>query len=207
MKKIYTHLLALMLPLLSVLPALAVTHVIIQDEGTFAPASFTCNVGDVIRWEWTSGSHNTVSTNIPEGAAAWSAALNQFDTEFEYTITVAGSYFYVCTFHQAAGMIGDFAAAGPVSVRPILKTAERDMTVGVEIGSGMVHVRLSEGEPGNASVKIYDLTGKLAAVIYDGIFGMEEKKLSYDASSLGRGIYFVRFEMGNKVITRKIMLE
>ncbi len=204
-KKITFFVCLLMLSLVSSRVS-AETITVTQSGFTFSPVWVDCNVGDVIRWEWTAGTHNTSSASIPEGAAFWNAPLTQSAQSFEYTIQVAGSYTYSCNVHSNINMQGGFMASEPTSVKPVL-SSNRDMTVGVELGSKTLHVRLDGGSEANGAIYVYDLTGKQAATIYQGSFGTEEKSYTYDAAVLGRGIYFVRFETNSKVITRKIMLD
>lgn len=88
----------------------ATTHIIKQTGFSFSPSSLTVTVGDVIRWEWTGGEHTTTSKVIPNDAAAWDSPLTAANNSFEYTVTVAGVYNYVCTPHESMGMKGSFTA-------------------------------------------------------------------------------------------------
>lgn len=180
------------------------THIVSQSEFTFLPTQFECNVGDIIRWEWTSGIHNTTSLTVPSGAASWGSALDAETPFFEYVVTVQGEYVYNCSFHIGMGMMGDFLAGGTVDVASVLIPV-KDMIVGVEIGAKNLHIHFDGGIGERGAIRIYDLTGKLVTTIFEGNLSNED--MEYDASSLERGIYFVRFEAGSKIITRKIMLE
>jgi len=185
--------------------AQAVTHVVTQSNLTFSPSTFTCNVGDVVRWEWTSGSHTTQSFMVPQGASSWDADLTQGTPFFEYTVQVAGHYTYSCPLHAIDQMTGAFDATVASSVEPIL-ASPRYMKVGIELGSKMLHISTAGGESVNGAIKVYDIAGKSAATVFEGNFGSGEKLFEYDGNALGRGLYFVRFEAGNNVVTRKIML-
>ena len=90
----------------------AAKHVVTVGNFFFSPASLNVTVGDTIRWVWSAGSHTTTSTPgaIPSGAPSWDALINSTSTFFEYKVSVAGSYAYVCTPH-APGMAGSFTAA------------------------------------------------------------------------------------------------
>lgn len=204
MKRIVTPIIALLFSLLS-LQSVAVTHVISQNGFAFSPIGLSCNVGDVIRWEWSSGSHTTSSASIPQGAAPWDSDLDDGTPFFEYNIEIAGTYTYFCALHVNSNMVGAFQASAPATIKTYVNT-NRDMTVGMEMGSKTLHIRLDGGESVNGAIKIYDITGKVAATVFEGNFGSEEKLYQYDGNALGRGLYFVRFENGSKVITRKIML-
>src|SRR6218665_2781862 len=100
----------------------AETHIISHTEVAFSPINFNCIVGDVIRWEWSSGFHNTTSATVPQGAATWDSDLSQALPVFEYTVEVPGTYGYFCPFHISVGMAGAFIASLPVSVKPTLNT-------------------------------------------------------------------------------------
>jgi len=80
----------------------------------FSPANFTATVGDTVRWIWVNGSHTTTSGTIPGGAAAWDNPMNSGVTQFDYKITAAGIYNYICSFHSAFGMVASFTANPPV---------------------------------------------------------------------------------------------
>lgn len=88
----------------------SIVHVISQSGYTFSPSTLTVNVGDVVRWVWSSGTHTTTSQSVPDGAATWDSPLTSSSTSFEYTVTVAGNYDYVCTYHASMGMTGSFTA-------------------------------------------------------------------------------------------------
>jgi len=204
MKRLFTPIIALFVCMIS-LQSMAVTHVISQSGFSFSPIGLSCNVGDVIRWEWSAGSHTTTSASVPQGAATWDSDLDAGTPSFEYTVEVAGTYTYFCALHVQSNMVGAFQADAPASIKTVVNS-NRDMTVGLEMGSKTMHIHLDGGDAISGAIRIYDITGKVAATVFEGNFGSEEKLYQYDGSNLGRGIYFVRFETGAKVITRKIML-
>ncbi len=77
----------------------------------FAPANFTVTVGNYVTWVLTEGTHNTVSSSVPSGAASWNHIFGGVGSTFTYLVTHAGSYNYSCTFHP--GMNGSFTAELP----------------------------------------------------------------------------------------------
>src|SRR3989344_8905161 len=79
----------------------------------FFPATVSAAVGDIIRFTLANGMHNVTSTSVPGGALAMSSGtLSTVGQQYNYTVTVAGTYLYGCTFH--AGMSGsvNVAASG-----------------------------------------------------------------------------------------------
>ena len=89
----------------------AVKHVVLVSNFTFTPSSLSVTVGDTVRWEWSSGSHTTTSGVIPGGAASWDHPITSSNTFYEYPVTIAGTFNYVCTPHASMGMVATFTAA------------------------------------------------------------------------------------------------
>ena len=109
----------------------ATKHVIQVGNNYFSPASVNVNVGDTMRWVWVAGTHTTTSTPgaIPAGAASWNSAITNIVTVFEYKVTLAGSYAYVCTPHASIGMVANFtatAAAPTLNVTPTNRNVTAD---------------------------------------------------------------------------------
>jgi len=79
------------------------------DALKFVPGTVTAKVGDVIEWK-NNGSlvHNVVFDN---GQVPSSETMNQGDT-FEVKFTRAGTYSYVCKFHEANNMRGTITVTG-----------------------------------------------------------------------------------------------
>ena len=109
----------------TVLQAKAETHVVTISSFQFSPANLNVVVGDVIRWEWAEGSHNTSSVTIPATAAPWTTPVSSGGFSFEYTVTAPGTYDYQCDPH-AGFMTGSFTATGvlPVTLSGFNVTAQ-----------------------------------------------------------------------------------
>ncbi|MEP6596586.1 MAG: T9SS type A sorting domain-containing protein [Ginsengibacter sp.] len=72
-------------------------------------------VGDVIKWVWVSGTHTTTSTAVPAGAGTWDAGISAGSSSFQYTVTIPGTYSYMCSIHPS--MTATFTASNVVPVR------------------------------------------------------------------------------------------
>ncbi|CAN5305547.1 hypothetical protein BH09BAC2_BH09BAC2_05110 [soil metagenome] len=81
----------------------------------FSPNTLNVVVGDVIHWQWVGGNHTTTSTSVPSGANTWNNNITLANQTFDYTVTQAGSYSYLCQIH-GAGMSGSFTASAPIPV-------------------------------------------------------------------------------------------
>ena len=182
----------------------ATVHIVNQQGTTFSPADFTVIVGDTVRFQWNNGSHNTVSTDVPAGAAIWNSPLNSGNQSFEYEVTVAGSYAYVCTFHT--GQDGVFTAeAAPNSVQNVQRAAI-EMNVRTSANGNLtVHVMNASGD--QATLTMLDITGREVATLHQGVIATDDFVIRQDVSSFQRGIYFVRFQEGARVSTRKVLVQ
>ena len=66
-------LLLLFFVLLSLTTSFAKIRKITVSNFQFSPSTMNAKVGDTILWVWQSGTHNTISLGIPQGAAPWNA--------------------------------------------------------------------------------------------------------------------------------------
>lgn len=93
-------------------------NVNVQDF-QFSPSTRNVLVGDVIHFVWINGGHTTTSTSVPGGAATWDAPMNSLNTSFDYTVTIPGTYNFLCNIHPIA-MQGSFVAT---AVAPVTLSA------------------------------------------------------------------------------------
>lgn len=109
----------------------AIKHTVNVGNYYFNPANLNVQVGDTIRWIWVQGSHTTTSTNIPVGAPAWDEPMNISNPVYEYRVSVAGVYNYLCTPHSST-QIGSFTATAIV---PTLSVTPANQVVPATAGS------------------------------------------------------------------------
>lgn len=98
----------------------------------FVPANLSANVGDTIRFRYTSGSnHTTTSARIPAGAAVWDSPLTPTALVYNYVVTTPGTYTYLCKPHASLGMTGSFvvSAVAPVKMTGLKALATTANTV------------------------------------------------------------------------------
>ncbi len=104
-------------------PEAPVGAVITMGSSSFVPATVTINAGEQVVWKNTSGYYhnvvddparalNRVDVSFPSGTASFGSSLLQPDTAFYHVFNQPGTYHYVCTVHETAGM------RGTVIVRP-----------------------------------------------------------------------------------------
>lgn len=165
--------------------------VINQDYNYFVPSNVSVHVGDIVRWVRTEGTHTTTSKTIPIGAQAWDAPLTASNTSFEYTVTVAGVYSYVCSIHESMGMIGSFTATVSTSIAEL----DMDEIISIYPNPAFSHINLKTSLDGD--ILLSDVLGKSI-----GIYPLRQLDLlggSYklDLMDLAEGIYIISFLPSN----------
>lgn len=179
------------------------TVTITQEGNSFAPVAIQVNVGDVIHFVWTGGSHNTTSVTVPGGADTWAAPLNMSNPTFDYTVEVAGIYAYVCTFHN--GMGGGFEALPANNIEANITSAP-EFVAGMDGTGKVLYVNLENYNPTLTTIRLIDITGREVEVLLNAEVNLGAQSYRFDMSGRPRGMYFVRLEQAGKVVTRKVML-
>ena len=182
----------------------AAVHVVNQQGLNFSPADFTVNVGDTVRFRWNNGSHNTVSTMVPAGAATWNSPLNSGNQSYDYEVLVAGNYEYRCTFH--VGQDGVFTAVSNPTNITSPKAVIADMNVRMA-ASGNLVINMLNASGNRVNVTMLDLTGREVANLYQGTVASDDFTVRQDVTAFQRGIYFVRFQEGARITTRKVLIQ
>ncbi|HSC52736.1 MAG TPA: T9SS type A sorting domain-containing protein [Phnomibacter sp.] len=95
--------------------ARATTYVVQVADFQFSPSTVNAVVGDVVRFQWSSGFHTTTSVTVPDGVSAWNSPMNATYASFDVTLSVEGSYSYLCEFHPS--MTGVINVSGTLPVR------------------------------------------------------------------------------------------
>lgn len=203
MKSLYT--LFLIVALVVSFDVSATTFIVTQSGFTFSPVGLTANVGDTIKWEWTSGSHTTTSVTVPSGAATWDAPLNSGNPNFSYVVQVPGLYAYICTIHAAMEMAGGFQVAGTTAISNVTATSV-DFSASIENGTDVLIVRIKSPQASRANIRVLDFMGRQIAELNGIEFGIGENVFKKPLEIETRGIYFVRLELGGKVETKKILV-
>jgi plastocyanin len=179
--------------------ASATIVVITQQDNTFSPQTFEVNVGDTIRWVWTSGVHTTTSTTIPDGAAAWDSPLTAEMDTVDYLVTVAGDYAYVCTPHIAEGMIGSFTASGTLGISDRI-ASNNSMRVYPNPAKSEASLMLNTDKAQMATLYIYDLLGNRINQ-QEVSLKQGSNNLSLPVVDIMPGIYFVELRYTNQTAT------
>ncbi|MEO8085967.1 MAG: T9SS type A sorting domain-containing protein [Bacteroidota bacterium] len=205
MKKRATLLIATLIFIGSFKGTAAIVIVNVQDF-EFDPSSFTINLGDQVMWTWdnSAGQHTTTSTTIPPGAATWDQVISQSSQMFTYTPTVAGSYDYICIYHQAMGMVGHFTVnpVGIISIipAPILAiNGSLSSSINITINYGVPHTQ-------KISLSLYDILGKSVGTLFSENRQAGVYMDTYPIDGLRNGVYFLQLKSSEAIVTRKIII-
>ncbi|MFQ5528830.1 MAG: plastocyanin/azurin family copper-binding protein [Gemmatimonadota bacterium] len=87
------------------------------DDMTFDPSVARITAGDTVVWvndgavphtttADPSAAGNPENVSLPAGATTWDSGFLNSGETFRLVISVPGDYTYLCTLHEAAGMVG-----------------------------------------------------------------------------------------------------
>ena len=105
------------IPTTAAAPAATTVVVSLTDQFKFDPAAISIAKGTTIEWKNTGVQPHTVTFDpskamkkadviLPSGVEPFDSGMVMGGKSYTHTFTVAGQYQYVCTPHEAMGMIG-----------------------------------------------------------------------------------------------------
>jgi plastocyanin len=137
-------------------PSLAAnTNVDLTASNQFDQANVTVSQGDTVTFTWRGGFHDVVfSDGVSSGTP-----VGIDGTTFSRTFDAAGTYGYICTVHESAGMVGSViveAAAAATTTAPAVDTTAPAVdttatTVASSAESAATTVAPSSGSASNAA--------------------------------------------------------
>jgi plastocyanin len=169
----------------------------------FSPQNVTVSVGDVIQWSGNTG-HTVTSQTIPAGAATFNKS-DPNQTTFSYTVTVPGTYNYVCTFHTSLGMTGSFTAVAAGVENPQETNMMMDpIYPNPAMDEAMVHFTLEN--PAHVTLKIYNSTGTLVQTSTNENMSAGFHMLMIDTKQLASGSYQYVLQADDAVLRRAMIV-
>jgi plastocyanin len=168
-------------------------HQIQVANYSFTPDSIAnVKIGDIIEWDWVSGSHTATSVSIPSNAASFNYALNSTNKVVQYTVTVAGKYNYVCTPHASMGMVGTFIVDNANSISSIVLN---EMSLEPNPAHDFVNIKLPGSLATHTKLNVFDLLGR--KVLTNEIeINTGDAIYTLDINSLKEGVYLVTVSSG-----------
>ena len=150
---------------------------------TYVPSTLNVKVGDIIVWNGSFASHPLASTTIPAAAAKFN---NTTGSTFSYTVTAAGTYNYICTVHQGAGMVGSFVASAATATSDV---SSRMAQLTVLNGGNLLNLTLDNSVANSEKqIQIVDVSGRLVS---SNVMRAGTTELPIDTHRLSPGIYII----------------
>ena len=192
----------------------ATIHIVTCQNGGshFLPVTLDAIVGDTVHWTWVSGNHVVgpiSASDIPAGAALFNAPINSNNLSFEYVVTVAGDYHYVCHpddphDEDAYIVVSDASAVQQANVLNNYFSVYPNPSNGkfhFAIGDKMVHE--------NCKVEIWNMQGQVIYrwVLNDSNFLRDRRILDIDLRNETNGVYIIKFWIGDVMMASRIVAE
>ena len=90
---------------------------------------------------------------------------------------------------------------------PGMEQAVKEINVFPNPSDGRFQLSFDYSEKEQITAKVFDITGKLVKnITEDLVIGETTVTASIDLESPSSGIYFIRIEMGSKLLTKKIII-
>lgn len=203
MKKIYTAFFASLMAM----QAQATKITVAVSNFSFTPQTVSATVGDTIRWVRVSDTHTTTcdgtnGTSLPSGAVTWDAPINSNNLSYEYVLTHAGTYNYVCTPH-APTMAGVLNVTGTSSI--IDYNANAFLEINPPAYKSNATIKFGLSAQAHTKLTILDFSGRLCQTLINETLKSGEHIIEWQADALPQGIYFCRLETTDRTLTRKFL--
>jgi plastocyanin len=196
----------ILLPLLLMLISISgfsKTWTVTNLGSAFTPATITINAGDSVTFS-IAIAHNVVEVSKSTWDANGNTPLPGFSLPYGGGLLLpaqltVGTYYYVCTPHAVWGMKGTIIVQGTTENAEIKPKAS--VYVYPNPSTGVFHVAVS-GVPSNkdGNVEIYSLLGEK---VYETV--VSNSTAIIDLSNSSKGIYLMKFNDGEGLITKKII--
>lgn len=164
----------------------------------FTPAAVTAVVGDVIQFILGNGTHNVTSTSVPGGAAAMSSGtMSTLGQMYNYTVTVAGTYLYTCTFHSGMNGTVNVTTGGTAGIA----TPAVDLLTSAYPNPFKDKITFKYN-----AVEAIDLYNVIGEKVKHFDLPSNETRTEIDLTDLSTGVYFIRtYKQGEVIETKKIV--
>lgn len=138
---------------------------------SFSPGTVNINVGDTVKWTWSSSSHSVTAGSPGNQTGEFDSGVHNAPFNFSHTFMDSGSFHYYCTFHGAL-MSGSVVVQGAPTPTPTPSPTPTPTPSIPRIGKGPVRIELQPVASGlSAPVDLVspdDGTGRLFIVNQTG---------------------------------------
>ena len=169
----------------------------------YSPQTLTIDVGDIIQWNWVSGSHNVyggldIFLDNPEAFS--SGGSESSPHTFSHTFTIAGVYDYHCTVEfqgqsHATTQFGTITVLDPNGIRT--EAANKAITLYPVPANDLLMLSL-EGCTGVRSVDILNSSG----ILMRSLPVQDDRVNGLDLSGLPAGQYFLLMDRIRRTVIK-----
>lgn len=182
------------------------------SNNKFTPQDIAVNVGDTILFQWIAGTHPTESDD-----ALWSTfTLSSTTPTKKIPVTSAfsaGFHTYNCIPHSngkgtyPALMTGRINVNNSTSAIASFTKAEFQVYPN-PVTDKRINVNYSINKEQLVSIRLMDILGNEVATLTNERKSAGEYKLNFELEETVRsGLYFVRMNIGNEILTRRISIQ
>ncbi|MCD6018022.1 MAG: hypothetical protein K0S53_1143 [Bacteroidetes bacterium] len=205
MKKIYS---LLFLAVLS-LGMKATSYTVAIVGTTYAPASLTVTIGDVVTIE-ANGSHPLVEVtqttwnangNSPSGTGFGTKTSN-----YTFTVTTTNTIYYVCQFHAVMGMKGMITVSSTGVNEQDMNSS--NVVVFPNPAKDKFTVKLNSSD-NNITAKLYSICGQeMESLVFkkETISGVSTINVDLQ-NKVPAGVYFLQITSNSKKVTKKVIID
>jgi plastocyanin len=177
------------------------THDLDWERNFTSPQSdLTIETGDTVRWTWTDAFPHTVENNTGSTETFNSGTISGLGQTYSYTFTVVGTNPYLCGIHGAGSMSGTITVVSQLSVDDF--TASK-----LTMFPNPVNTELQIQLPKNyneGTITIFNVSGKqvLSQFVNNGL-----EELTLDVSQINSGMYFIKYQFGEILETKRLIVK
>jgi plastocyanin len=173
------------------------THTITNSGFSFSPSSITINIGDTVKFVLES-IHDAREVNQATWNANGTTSNGGFDLPFgggTVVLTQTGIHYYVCVPHASIGMKGTITVNSATGVKTISETIPDNFILMQNYPNPFnpsTAISFDLARTARVSLKVYNVLGQLVATLLDDVKQPGSYKVSFNAATLGSGMYFYR---------------
>jgi len=174
-----------------------------------------------ITWSITDGAGNAIASGGPYPNSGLHLEPFTFPTDGCYTLTLNDASgtgldggFYIIT-DEATNVLW----TGPAFTDMVTTGLAYDSQVGVDENTSLesveifpnpatktAHINFSNNSYGTANITLFDMLGRQVDQVYNGTLSGGNQSIDMNVESLENGLYFVKIELNNQTVTKKIVV-
>jgi plastocyanin len=192
------------------IPANSTIHTIIIVNSSFSPSNISIKEGDTVKFQMGEF-HNAVEVTKNTYDLNGTASIGGFSIPFgggSVKLSVAGTYYYVCTNHVGSGMKGIITVSSNSGTQvDLVENSLNWLNVYPNPANEVANLQIKVPYMGQISVELIDISGKKVQQLISGNFPEGNYSHAvYINRKLSEGRYFVKYTSKNKVFVQPLLI-